>query len=44
MSDEEIVKLYNELKQFYGDKLVNFEHFPRVFRMQLHLYKYYKGL
>lgn len=43
MTEEEILKLYDELKEFYGDKLVNFEHYPRVFVNQIKIYKYYKG-
>lgn len=43
MTDEEIIALYNELVEFYGDRLVNFEHYPRIFANQVKLYKYYKG-
>ena len=42
MSDEEITKLYQELEEHYGDKLVNFEHHPRQFLWQLTTYRYYK--
>ena len=43
MTDEEIIVLYNELVEFYGDRLANFEHYPRIFANQVKLYKYYKG-
>lgn len=41
MSDEEALKFYQELQEHYGDKLVNFEHYPRQFANQVKLYKYY---
>jgi hypothetical protein len=41
MSDEEALKFYEELEAHYGDKLVNFEHHPIQFAMQVKLYKYY---
>lgn len=44
MTDEEIIKLYEELVEFYGDRLVNFEHYPRQFAMQVKLFKYYRGM
>lgn len=43
MTDEEVLAFYEELKSHYGDKLVDFEHYPRIFAMQVKLYKYYKG-
>lgn len=43
MTDEEIIKFYEELVEFYGDKLANFEHYPRQFANQVKLYRYYKG-
>ena len=42
MTDEEITKLYQELEEHYGDKLVNFEHSPRQFLWQAQVYLYYK--
>jgi len=42
MSDEEVVKFYEELEKHYGDSLVNFEHHPIQFRQQVKLYRYYK--
>ena len=44
MTDEEVLKFYEELKEHYGDKLVNFEHYPRIFANQVKLYRYYKGM
>jgi hypothetical protein len=41
MSDEEVIKFYNELEEHYGDRLVNFEHHPRQFAHQVLLYRYY---
>jgi len=43
MSDEEVLKFYEELMEFYGDKLANFEHYPRMFAYQVKLYRYYKN-
>ena len=42
MSDEEIIKFYEELKEWYGDNLANFEHYPKIFANQVKLYRYYK--
>lgn len=42
MTDEEVIKFYDELKAWYGDSLANFEHHPRIFAYQVKLYKYYK--
>lgn len=44
MTDEEVQAFYNELVEFYGDHLANFEHYPRTFAMQVKLYRYYKGM
>jgi hypothetical protein len=44
MSDEEVLKLYEELMEFYKDKLANFEHYPITFAHQLKLYRYYKNM
>lgn len=43
MTDEEALAFYNELVEWYGDKLANFEHHPRIFAAQVKLYKYYKN-
>lgn len=42
LTDEEILTKYNELKEYYGDALANFEHYPRQFANQVRLYKYYQ--
>lgn len=39
MTVEEAEKFYNELVKFYGDSLANFEHFPKLFRFQVLLYR-----
>ena len=44
MTDEQAIEFYNELVEYYGDRLVNFEHYPRIFMYQIKLYKYYKGI
>lgn len=43
MTDEEIIKFYEELVEHFGDKLANFEHHPRQFAYQVKLYRYYKS-
>lgn len=42
MTDEEVIKFYEELKEHYGKDLVNFEVYPKQFAMQVKMYKYYK--
>lgn len=42
MTESEVLAFYEELKQYYGDSLANFEHEPRRFAHQIKLYKYYK--
>jgi hypothetical protein len=43
MTDEQALSFYKELQEWYGDKLANFEHYPRIFQSQVKLYKYYKA-
>ena len=43
MTDEEVLKFYEELVEHYGDALVNFEHHPIQFQQQVKCYKYYKS-
>ena len=43
MSEQEITEFYNELVEHYGDRLVNFEHYPRIFANQVKLYRYYRA-
>lgn len=42
MTEQEVLDFYNELKEWYGDKLANFEHYPKIFANQVKLYRYYK--
>ena len=42
MTDEEVIKFYEELQEHYGDSLANFEHHPKIFANQVKMYKYYK--
>jgi hypothetical protein len=42
MTNEEVLKFYEELKEFYGENLANFEHYPKQFANQVKLYRYYK--
>jgi hypothetical protein len=42
MTDEQALEFYNELKEHFGDKLPNFEHYPRQFAYYVRLYRYYK--
>lgn len=42
MTEKEIKEFYEELVEFYGDKLANFEHYPKQFAYQVKLYRYYK--
>jgi len=43
VTDEEALSFYNELVEWFGDSLVNFEHHPIQFAMQVKLYRYYKS-
>ncbi len=43
MTDDEVLAFYNELIEWYGDDLANFEHEPRRFAFQVKLYRYYKS-
>lgn len=42
MNDQEIEQFYKDLQEFYGDRLANFEHYPRLFSYQVQLFKYFK--
>lgn len=42
MTNEEILQLYKELEDHYGDKLANFEHYPKIFAYQVKMYRFYK--
>ena len=43
MTDEEVIKFYEELQEHYGEALADFEHHPRQFAHQVKLYRYYKA-
>jgi hypothetical protein len=43
MSDEQVLKMYEELLEYYGDNLPNPEHYPIQFAQCVKLWKYYKG-
>ena len=43
MTDAEALKLYEELVKEFGDKLPNFEHYPKTFAYFVKLYKHIKG-
>lgn len=44
MTDDDIVKLYDELVKEFGDKLPNPEHFPIQFKYYIRLYLHLKEL
>lgn len=41
MTDEEVLRIYENMVHIYGDKLPNPEHEPMVFSYFVKLYKYY---
>lgn len=41
MSDEEVLKMYDEMVKIYGDRLPDPERQPREFAYFVKLYKYY---
>lgn len=43
MTDAEVLKEYNAMQDYFGDRLPNFEHYPRQFAYYVKLYRYYKG-
>ena len=43
MTNEEALKFYEELEEHYGDKLPNFEHYPKQFAQCVKLFRYYKS-
>ena len=43
MTDQDAIDFYNELVEWFGEDLVNFEHYPLQFAMQVKLYRYYKS-
>jgi hypothetical protein len=42
MSEDEIIKMYEEMEAFFG-ALPNFEHHPIQFAHHVRVFKYYKG-
>ena len=40
MTNEEVLAFYEKLSNYYGDKLVDFEHHPIIFAYQIKLYKH----
>ena len=42
VSDEEIVKAYEEMVEMWGDNLPNFEHHPIQFAYYVRMYKFLK--
>lgn len=40
MTDREVEEFYDKLVKEYGDKLPNPEHYPRVFRYYVELYRH----
>jgi hypothetical protein len=42
MTDDEVLKLYDEMVEHFGDTLANFEHHPKQFQNQIKMYRYYK--
>ena len=43
MSEEEIVKMYNEMIELWGDKLPNHEHEPIRFAYYVKMFRYLKA-
>lgn len=42
MTDNQVYALYNALSEYYKDDLVNPDHYPKIFKHQVDLFKYYK--
>lgn len=43
MTDEEAIQLYDEIKSYWGDKLLDPEVYPKQFNYYFKLYRYYKS-
>ena len=41
MTDEKVLKHYEELKRIYGDEVPNPDHNPILFQFYVKIYKYY---
>jgi len=44
MTDLEVTEFYEKLKDHYGDKLVNFEAYPKQFAFQVKMFRYYEKI
>ena len=44
MTENQIKEFYNELVEYYGEKLANPEIHPRIFTYQVKCYKYYNKI
>lgn len=44
MTDQQAIDFYNELVEYFGDSLPNFEHYPNTFKYYVRLYRYVKGI
>lgn len=42
MTDEEIARVYEEMKNMFGDNLPDPEHYPRIFAYYIKLYYHSK--
>lgn len=43
MTDEQAERIYDALKERYGDDLPSFEHEPRQFAHFVKMFRYYQG-
>lgn len=43
MTEEEVLKEYEAMADYFGDALPNFEHHPRQFAYYVKLWRYYKS-
>lgn len=41
MTDQEALDKYNKMKEWFGEDLANFEHYPKQFAFQVKLFDYY---
>jgi len=42
MTKEEALEIYEQMKEYYGDHLANFIHYPGIFAHQYKVFKYFK--
>ena len=43
MTGEQALEFYKEMQEYFGDRLPNFEYYPRQFAYYVKLFKYYKA-